>query len=118
MSDIQTVDPQQVSIGQVNMHVSAQGGGVHMQFEKPMQLVIFDPTSLLDLCERLAELAYETRGDMKPAGGALKHDIVEKHRKASVNKIALMLNTTREDKSRSHRELAETIVDAIFQRIF
>ena len=111
-------EPVVAPVGQVNMVPTIQDGKIHLYFEQPMRVVIFEPQNMLDICEKLAELAYEARGDMKPAGGALKHDIVEKHRKASVNKIALMLNTTREDKSRSHRELAETIVDAIFQRIF
>ncbi len=61
---------------------------------------------------------YEARGDLKPAGGALKQELIERHRRTLTTRIALHMNTMRERKKMSNQELAAHFVDLMLKEVF
>lgn len=61
---------------------------------------------------------YELRGDLKPAGGAVKHELIERHRKTLTNRLTVILNSTREKKTTSNRGLAKQLVDVLLTEVF
>lgn len=62
---------------------------------------------------------YDLRGDIKPAGGAVKHELIERHRKTLVKRIEIMLNGHREKKKVNNavfaRQLTETALSEVFK---
>lgn len=61
---------------------------------------------------------YELRGDLKPAGGAVKHELIERHRRTLTNRLGAVLNTTRERKRLSNEQLAKQLVDIVLSEVF
>jgi hypothetical protein len=61
---------------------------------------------------------YELRGDIKPAGGAVKHELIERHRRKLTDRVALMLNSKREDKTTPNRGLAKQLVEEMLKEVF
>lgn len=66
----------------------------------------------------LIDHVYEHRGDLKPAGGTVKHELIERHRQKLTPRLTLMLNTLREERTTSNQQLARTIIDQMFSEIF
>lgn len=66
----------------------------------------------------LADHVYDVRQDLKPVGGAAKHELVERHRMKLTQRVALMLNSLREDKTKGNGAVAKTIVDACIAEVF
>ncbi len=62
--------------------------------------------------------AYEKRGDLKPAGSAVKHELIERHRRKLTKRLEVMLNSLREKKTTSNQGLAKTMVDAMLNEVF
>lgn len=54
---------------------------------------------------------YALRGDLKPAGGAVKHELMERHRRTLTRRLELVLNSTREKKRVSNAALAKEVVE-------
>jgi hypothetical protein len=61
---------------------------------------------------------YELRGDIKPAGGAVKHELIERHRSKLTQRLAVMLNSMREKKKVSNEELSKNLVDVMLKEVF
>lgn len=61
---------------------------------------------------------YELRGDLKPAGGAAKHELIERHRHVLTQRISIMLNSTREKKKINNATLAKMVTEAMLKEVF
>lgn len=61
---------------------------------------------------------YELRGDIKPAGGAVKHELIERHRGILTKRLEVMMNSTREKKTTSNQQLAKQVVDIMLNEVF
>lgn len=61
---------------------------------------------------------YEIKGDIKPAGGAVKHELIERHRNTLTKRMELVLNTQREKKKTSNHQLARQLVDIMLHEVF
>lgn len=66
----------------------------------------------------LIDAVYELRGDMKPAGGAVKHELIERHRKTLVNRLTIILNDKREKFTTSNRGLSKSLVEVMLNEVF
>lgn len=73
---------------------------------------------MINLAMGLIDHAYEQRGDLKPAGGSVKHELIERHRKKLTKRLELMLNSTRERKTTSNPALAKQMVDTMLSEVF
>lgn len=80
--------------------------------------VSLDPPAALHMAEQLTAMAFEADTSLKPVAPTLKATLVAKHREKLLPRVALMLNTLREDRSRSNAQLAETIIDQVFSEVF
>lgn len=74
--------------------------------------------SVLDLCMALIDSVYEQRGDLKPAGGAVKHELIERHRATLTNRLRIVLNSTREKKKIDNAALAKQLVEVMLKEVF
>lgn len=74
--------------------------------------------SVIDIAMSAIDLAYEARGDLKPAGGAVKHELIERHRRTLSKRLEVMFNSTREKKTTSNRGLAKQVVDIVLSEVF
>lgn len=106
------------SDGKVEMVIGHENGQVFMRLKKRMDLILFDPQNAIDVAGAMADHAFESRDGVKPVGGALKAELVERHRKTLQTRIALILNSTRENKVVTNQKLAQQIVDACLAEIF
>ena len=79
---------------------------------------IMDPVECLEITEAMATAAFEARDGVKPVSSALKAELVEKHRMKLTARVAVMLGTLREDKTRSNGRVAQDVVDACLLEIF
>lgn len=61
---------------------------------------------------------YDLRGDLKPAGGAVKHELIERHRAVLTQRLAIMLNSQREKKKVSNQALAKMLTEAMLNEVF
>ena len=61
---------------------------------------------------------YELHGDIKPAGGAIKAELIERHRVKLTQRVGMVLNSTREKKTTSNRGLAKQLVDIMLSEVF
>lgn len=61
---------------------------------------------------------YELRGDIKPAGGAVKHELIERHRRTLTRRLELVMNSRREAKKVSNAALAKEVVDILLHEVF
>lgn len=72
----------------------------------------------IDLCMFVIDHVYACRGDLKPAGGAVKHEMMERHRYTLTKRLEVMLNSQREKKTVNNRSLARLMVDAMMSAVF
>lgn len=61
---------------------------------------------------------YELRGDIKPAGGAVKHELIERHRKTLTKRLEVVMNSTREKRTVSNHQLAKELVEIALKEVF
>lgn len=73
--------------------------------------------AVIKACMVLVDHVYEARGDLKPAGGALKHELTERHRRTLTRRLEVMLNSARENKTKSNHELAKTLVETCLKEV-
>lgn len=72
----------------------------------------------LRIVEHIADEVYEIRGDLKPAGGAMKHEIIERHRRTLTRRLEVVLNSQREKKTKSNHKLAVDLVNICLHAVF
>jgi hypothetical protein len=71
----------------------------------------------IDLAMSLVDLVYELRGDLKPAGGAMKHELMERHRRILTRRVEVMLNSLRERRKVSNFQLSKELVEVAIKEI-
>jgi hypothetical protein len=72
---------------------------------------------VIDMCMAIMDYAYEARGDLKPAGGAVKHELIERHRRTLTQRLAVVMNSTREKRTISNKSLARQLVDIMLKEV-
>lgn len=66
----------------------------------------------------VADLAFEADTGLKPAGPAIKSELIERHRSKLTNRLAVMLNSQREKKTVNNRSLAKQMVETCLKEVF
>jgi hypothetical protein len=120
--------------------VSVHDGMVVLHLPKPVEYAVYPPLGAIGdgakmivaaaeadkACAQLAinvalqlvDLIYEARGDMKPVGGAAKHELIERHRRTLTRRLEVTLNSLREKKTTSNAKLAQSLMDVVLHEIF
>lgn len=73
---------------------------------------------VIEMALALVDAAYETRADLKPAGGAVKHELVERHRRTLTRRLEVIMNSTREKRTTSNHQLAKELVEVMLKEVF
>jgi len=84
----------------------------------PVDRWVLDPRECLDISEAMATAAFTAREELKPVGPALKAELVERHRMKLTQRLALVLNSTRENKKVSNGKLAQELVEIMLKEVF
>jgi hypothetical protein len=74
--------------------------------------------SAIQAAMAIIDAVYEMRGDLKPAGGAVKHELIERHRRTLTNRLNTVLTSTREKKTTTNEKLAKQLVDIMLHEVF
>jgi len=96
-------------------------GAVEIGGRMLMNAVEADKTvanTIIAMLEAVADHVYEANNQIKPSGGALKHELIERNRLKATQRFAVMLNSLRENKKYTNGQLAQTLVDAIFKIVY
>ena len=112
----------------IEMQVAARDGQIHLLFNEKNQdgesVPAYTPNFLLSASDALqfstllADLAFEAETGLKAAGPALKAELMDRHRTTLVNRLTVMLNSTREKKTTTNRGLAKQMVDTMMAEVF
>ena len=112
----------------IEMQVAARDGQIHLLFNEQNKagesVPAYTPNFLLSASDALqfstllADLAFEAETGLKAAGPALKAELMDRHRTTLVNRLTVMLNSTREKKTTSNRGLAKQMVDTMMAEVF
>lgn len=113
----------------VQMQAVARAGEVHLLFSeedsqtkqmRPAYTANFLMTAQqgLQLAGLLADLAFEADTSLKPVGPALKAELVERHRIKLTKRIEVVMNSTREKRKVSNRQLAQQLVEIALKEVF
>lgn len=79
---------------------------------------ILSASDALTLSTLIADLAFEAESGLKSAGGALKAELVERHRVKLVDRLSVVFNSMREKRTTSNRQLAKQVVDICMGEVF
>ena len=104
--------------GSVEMALGIHEGRVMMRFKEPMSEVLFDAQNAMDVATAMADLSFECRDAVKPAGDALKAELIERHRMTLTQRLSLVIGGQRENRGVSNGKLAQQIIDIVFAEIF
>jgi hypothetical protein len=74
--------------------------------------------TVVDMAMAIIDFAYEMRGDLKPAGGAVKHELIERHRATLTKRLEVVCNSIREKRTVSNRQLAKELTDIMLKEVF
>lgn len=77
-----------------------------------------DPQGALAMAECLSAMAFEADTNLKPVGETLKASLVQRHREVLAPRLALMLNSQRENRTISNAQLARQMLDAFCSEVF
>ena len=105
---------------QENVQVAVKGedGKVILKFDRDINYLEMGPQNAFDIAEAMSTAAFECRDGVKPAGPALKAELIERHRMALTQRLALMLNSTRNDVRIGNGQLAKSLVDTCLSEVF
>lgn len=112
----------------VEMQVAARDGQIHLLFNERNQagepVPAYTPNFLLSASDALAmstllaDLAFEAETSLKPAGDVVKAELMERHRTKLIDRLQVVLNSTREKRTTSNRQLAKQVVDICMSEVF
>lgn len=110
----------------VFVKIGHEGGKVQLLFSRSHEFLdparidqwTLDPTECLEICEAMATTAFEARDGVKPVTGALKAELVERHRMKLTQRVAMMMGTLRHDKTKSDGRIAQDVVEACLKEVF
>lgn len=72
---------------------------------------------VINVSMAIVDAIYEARGDIKPAGGAMKKELIERDRRTLTDRLTVVLNSAREKKTISNRSLARQVVDICLAKV-
>ena len=110
----------------VYVRIGVDSGRVLMLFGKDQECTTpeqvshwhIDPKQCLEICEGMADAAFEADSTLKPVGPTLKATLVENHRMKLTQRFAIMLGTLRNDKLKTDGQIAQTLVESALREIF
>lgn len=124
----------------LSAHVTVHNGQVVLHLSEPREYVALTDHEPLLLASRLMvagveaqpgvaqaaiagamgviDAVYELRREVKPAGGAVKHELIERHRRVLVRRLEVMLNSLREAKKVGNAALAKQLTDVVLSEVF
>jgi hypothetical protein len=112
----------------IEMAVAARDGQIHLLFnEKDATGEVrpaYTPNFLMSASDALvfstllADLAFEVETSLKPAGDVVKAELIERHRTKLINRLTVVLNSTREKKTTSNRGLAKQMAEILLKEVF
>lgn len=102
----------------VHLAVSDFDSHVVLHFSRATEFVALTPKDALALGPVLMDKAYQVSGELKPADGAVKHELIERHRRTLTRRFELVMNTQRERKRVSNPALAKQLIDICLSEIF
>ena len=112
----------------IEMQVAARDGHIHLLFNERNQagepVPAYTPNFLLSASDALAmstllaDLAFEAETSLKPAGDVVKAELMERHRTKLIDRLQVVLNSTREKRTMSNRQLAKQVVDICMAEVF
>jgi len=102
----------------IQVAVKGEDGRVVLKFDRDINYLEMEPTNAFDIAEAMCTAAFECRDGVKPAGPALKAELIDRHRLTLTQRLALMLNSTRTDVRISNGQLAKSLVDTCLSEVF
>lgn len=112
----------------ISMQVLARDGSIHLLFSEPNQAgdpvpaytanFLMSASDALMFSTLVADLAFEAETGLKAAAPALKAELMERHRVKLIDRLNVVLNSTREKKTTSNRNLAKQVVEICMSEIF
>lgn len=100
------------------MLIYHENGMVVQRFKRRMDEIRYEPENAIDVARAMTDNAFEARDGVKPVGDTLKAELIERHRKTLQTRVALILNSKREDRTVSNLKLAQQLVDVCLSEIF
>lgn len=104
--------------GMCQMVILIGDGKVIQRFDRPMHYVAYEPDNAERVSMALADAAFEAYHGLKPAGNALKADLIDRHRTTLTQRVSLILGTVRGDKKKSNGMIARDIVEVMLKEVF
>lgn len=111
----------------IEMHVVARDGSVHLLFSEKDQAgaarpaytanFLLSANDALTMSSLIADLALQEDTGLR-IPEAMKEELVQRHRKTLMDRIAVVLNSTREKKTINNRSLARQLVDIMSHEVF
>lgn len=112
----------------IEMQVVARDGSIHLLFSELDQAGQKQPAytsnfllsagDALLFSTLLADLAFEAETGLKPAGSAVKAELIERHRVTLLDRLTVVLNSQRERKTINNRQLSKKLLDIVFAEVF
>ena len=102
----------------VEMLIGQEKGQVVQRFKEALSEVRYDPENAINVAEAMTRAAFEARDGLKPVGDALKGELIERHRMTLTQRVSLMLNSLREDRTKTNGQIAKQIVDTCLAEVF
>lgn len=111
----------------VEMHVVAREGSVHLLFSEKDQAgqprpayttnFLLSAGDALTMSSLIADLAMQEDTGLR-IPEAMKEELVQRHRKTLLDRISVVLNSQREKKTISNRSLSQQLVDIMSKEVF
>lgn len=111
----------------ISMHVVARDGSVHLLFSENDQAgqpraaytanFLLSASDALTMSSLIADLALQEDTGLR-IPEAIKDELVQRHRKTLLDRITVVLNSTREKKTINNRSLARQLVDIMSHEVF
>lgn len=112
----------------IEMQVAARDGSIHLLFNEKNQQgesvpaytrnFLLSASDALAFSTLLADLAFEVETSLKPAGDVVKAELMERHRVKLIDRLSVVLNSTREKKTTNNRTLAKQLVGIMMAEVF
>lgn len=112
-----------MSDGASQVVVGDENGRVFLRFPDPKAWIAFDPDNARLVAEAMARAAYKAHygrdapADRSVLGQQVKARVTDEIHDTMVQRIALMLNSMRENRQFSNGQLALILVDRIFSDV-
>jgi glycine cleavage system protein P-like pyridoxal-binding family len=101
----------------VQMAIGIEGGKVIQRFKEPMLEVHYMPQNAIDIAGALADCGFEAMNGVKPVAGALKTELIERHRDKLIQRFPLVLRSML-DSGKTDGYISKELIDIAFKEIF